>query len=131
MWRLFKELGTYGAVYGNTFDPGVDASKIDLDTITKNRVALKALRLAVEKQTRLVFLLLAFHVLLDDGATQVWLDDDASHLQDGTASKYWPHVYFLLEVGLVVRPPKGCREVFRGPEVSRTPCGRSSHLERP
>ena len=65
-------------------------------------MALNALRAAVKTQTRLVFLLLAFHVLLDDGATRVWLDDDASHLQDGTSSKYWPHVYALLEVGLLL-----------------------------
>ena len=76
MWRLFKELGTYGVGFGNPHDSSIDAWRIDLDTITKNRVALNALRAAVKTQTRLVFLLLAFHVLLDDGATQVWLDDD-------------------------------------------------------
>ena len=136
---MFKELGTYGDVYGNTHDPAVDASQMDLDKITKNRVALKALRLAIKVQTRLVFLMLAFHVLLDDGATKVWLDEDATHLQDGTASKYWPHVYALLEVGLLLEwtfdrlkgagkyfavlkslgPPAVARAIWNGRKLSR------------
>lgn len=42
----------------------------------------------MEKQTRLAFLLLAVHVLLDDGAIGVWLEEDAN-LQNRTASKYY------------------------------------------
>ena len=104
MWKLFKEFGTYGGLYGAMLLTSVVTSLIPLDPITcAGGAAVKKLRIAIKKNPRLLFCLPALLMITKDHMLSMWLDEYPHRAETATGDKWMAHLNYLVECGVLVQ----------------------------
>ena len=110
MWRMFKEIGTYGDVgYGVTTKAGLDASTMPLDPILKPEneesgeceklagcAKVRLMRACAMTAIELSFCLFAMAMLLDDHHEPWWVLPTLEKVMTVTAPKWVAHIDSLL-----------------------------------
>jgi len=105
MWKLFKEFGTYGGLYGTLFLVAATATHLlPLDPITcAGGIAVVTLRNAIGTNPALAFTLPALVMITQDLMLDTWLRQRPERDETATPEKWLPHLNYLVKCGILLK----------------------------